>query len=68
MWVSSSSGFRHVDYSLLLQISMNVSMVLPSVALMLTVPIPLVASPVPVVMVTEDMDSPVQVINYWPCD
>ena len=47
---------------------MNVSMVLPSVALMLTVPIPLVASPVPVVMVTEDMDSPVQVINYWPCD
>ena len=45
---------------------MNVSMVLPSVPLMLTVPTPLVASPVPVDTVTEDMDSPVQVIITSP--
>ena len=40
---------------------MNVPMVLPSVKLMLTVSTPLVATPVPVATVTEDMDSPVQV-------
>ena len=40
---------------------MNVSMVLPSVPLMLTVPTPLVATPVPVTRATVGMDAPVWV-------
>ena len=66
--VNSSPGFMgHIDsVGIRLQILMSVPLVLITVTLMLSVPTPLVASPVPVTWDTEEMDAIVWVSSP-PC-
>ena len=65
VWVSSSPGLRHIDsVEIKFQILMSVPLVIIAVTLMLSVPTPLVASPVPAMMATVEMDLLVQVLDY----
>ena len=60
--VSSSPGLGHIDsVEIKFQILMSVPLVLITVTRMLSVPTPLVASPVPVTRATVEMDLIVQV-------
>ena len=65
VWVSSSPGLGHIDsVEIKFQIFMSVPLVIITVTLMLSVPTPLVASPVPAMMATVEMDLIVQVLDY----
>ena len=65
VWVSSSPGLGHIySVEIKFQILMSVSLVIIAVTQMLAVPTPLVASPVPAMMATVEMDLLVQVLDY----